>query len=192
MARTAKPTLADLKPDPQNRRDHPPENRAMIRRSLSDVGAARSIVIDENDQILAGNGVIEAASDSGISKLRIIEADGKTVIAVRRRGLSDEQKRRLAMYDNRTSELSTWNGEQLRADIAAGLDLETFFSDAELDAILKSSDVAAIKRLQIARPREVVWVLAAIPLEVWPEHQAAVEALQSAGVFSTFAIRPKE
>jgi hypothetical protein len=186
------PTLADLKPDPQNRRDHPPENRAMIRRSLSEVGAARSIVIDENDQILAGNGVIEAASESGIKKLRIIEADGKTVIAVRRRGLSDEQKRRLAMYDNRTAELSTWSGEQLRADLAAGLDLETFFSDKELDAILKSSDVETIKRLQIARPREVVWVLAAIPLEVWPEHQAAVEALQSAGVFSTFAIRPKE
>ena len=189
---TKRTTLSDLQADPKNRRDHPPENVAMIRRSLSEVGAARSIVIDEHDQVLAGNGVIEAATGSGITKVRVIEADGKTVIAVRRRGLTDEQKRRLAMYDNRTAELSTWNGEQLRADVADGLDLDTFFSDAELAAILRETDTEPIKRLQVARPQEVVWVLAAIPLDVWPAHQAAVQALQDAGVFATFAIRPKE
>jgi hypothetical protein len=189
--RTRAPQLRDLKPDPQNRRDHPPENIAMIRRSLSDVGAARSIVIDEHDQVLAGNGVLEAADGTRVKKLRVIEADGDTVIAVRRRGLSDEQKRRLALFDNRTAELSTWNGEQLRADVADGLDLDTFFSESELAAILKEKDLVEIKRLQIARPHEVVWVLAAIPIDKWPAHQAAVAALQEAGEFATFAIRPK-
>src|SRR3982751_1777970 len=121
--RTPKPQtrLGDLQADPKNRREHPPENVAMIRRSLGEVGAARSIVIDEHDQVLAGNGVVEAAAGNGM-KLRVIDADGQTVIAVRRRGLTDEQKRRLAMYDNRTAELSTWSGEQLRADVADGLD----------------------------------------------------------------------
>jgi hypothetical protein len=61
---------------------------------------------------------------------------------VRRTGLSEEQKRSLAIYDNRTGELAEWNEEQLRADIAAGLDMQPWFSGAELKDILPA-DVAA-------------------------------------------------
>lgn len=54
--------LVDLVPDPENRRKHNPRNLAMVAESLQQVGAARSIVIDENDVILAGNGVAAAAA----------------------------------------------------------------------------------------------------------------------------------
>src|SRR5437870_4756050 len=59
--------LADLTPDLQNRRAHTPRNLAMIVDALQQVGAARSIVIDEDDVVLAGNGVIAAAADAGIT-----------------------------------------------------------------------------------------------------------------------------
>src|SRR6516164_3118486 len=85
--------LAYLHSDPKNRRAHTPRNLTMIVDALKQVGAARSIVIDEDDVILAGNGVIAAAPDAGITKLRVIEADGQEIIAVRRRGLTPEQKR---------------------------------------------------------------------------------------------------
>jgi len=129
-------TLQDLKPDPHNRRTHNPRNVEMIAAALKDVGAARSIVIDETNEILAGNGVIQGATAAGISKLQIVEADGDTIIAVRRRGLTPKQKRALAIFDNRTAELAEWSTEQLAADLKNGEDLATFFTTDELQAIL--------------------------------------------------------
>jgi hypothetical protein len=133
--------LSDLKPDPTNRRTHGPRNVAMIAASLKDVGAARSIVIDEDDVILAGNGVTQAALAAGITKLRVIDAAGDEVIAVRRSGLSPTQKRALALYDNRTAELAAWSVEQLQADLTNGEDLTAFFLPDELAAILGHSPV---------------------------------------------------
>jgi DNA modification methylase len=132
-------TLAALTADPQNRRTHNDANLALIAASLKDVGAARSIVIDEDNVILAGNGVTQAAQQAGLKKLRVIEATGNEIIAVRRRGLTDAQKRALALYDNRTAELATWNVEQLLADQTAGLDLGAWWTDAELAALLNAN-----------------------------------------------------
>jgi len=84
--------IGQLKPDAQNARKHNPRNIGMIVDSLQKVGGARSIVIDEDDVILAGNGVIEAAAEAGIERLRVIEADGNEIIAVRRTGLPAERK----------------------------------------------------------------------------------------------------
>jgi DNA modification methylase len=108
----------------------------MIVDALHHVGAARSIVIDEDDVILAGNGVTEAAAEAGITKVRVIESSGDEIIAVRRSGLTAEQKRALAIYDNRAGELAEWNAEQLQLDKDAGLDLKPFFTDKELAAVL--------------------------------------------------------
>ena len=127
--------IKDLIPDQTNRRKHNPRNIGMITDSLNAVGAWRSIAIDENDVVHAGNGVIEAAADAGITKLRIVEAEGDEIIAVRRRGLTDEQKRLAAMYDNRTSELAEWDIEQLKADAVDGLDLKPFFFEGELGSL---------------------------------------------------------
>ena len=128
--------LADLVPDPENRRRHSDRNLAMVRASLEAVGAARSIVIDEANVILAGNGLTEAATAAGLTKVRIIDASGDEVIAVRRRGLTVDQKRALALFDNRTAELATWDDDQLRADLAAGLDFAPWFTDAELRTLV--------------------------------------------------------
>ena len=130
--------IKELRPDPENRRSHNPRNIGALVDALHRVGAARSIVIDEHDTVLAGNGVLEAAAEAGITKLRVIEADGQEVIAVRRRGLTAAQKRDLAMSDNRTAELATWNIPQLQADLAAGLDLHPYFTDDELQGLFAS------------------------------------------------------
>jgi DNA modification methylase len=124
-------TVAELDADPENRRTHPARNLEMITASLRDVGAARSIVIDEHGRVLAGNGVRAAAEAAGISKLRIVEGEPDELIAVRRRGLTEEQKRALAIYDNRTGELAAWDFEQLAADRVAGLTLDPFWTTDE-------------------------------------------------------------
>lgn len=105
----------------------------MITAALQEVGPARSIVIDEGGVILAGNATVEAATGAGIRKLQVIEADGETLIAVRRRGLSEAQKARLALLDNRTAELAEgWDVEVLRELQADGVSLDGLWSTDEL------------------------------------------------------------
>lgn len=140
-AETGPTHIRDLVPDPANRRAHNPRNIGMVVDALHQVGAARSIVIDEDNVILAGNGVTEAAAEAGITKLRVIDAAGDELIAVRRSGLSEAQKRALAIYDNRTGELATWNFEHLAADKDAGLSLRPFWTEAEEAALLATQDV---------------------------------------------------
>jgi hypothetical protein len=127
--------VTELVPDPENRRLHNPRNLDMVAAALREVGAARSIVIDEANVVLAGNGVTAAAA-AGITRVRVIEAEGDELIAVRRRGLTAEQKRALAIYDNRTAELAEWSPDQLKADHAAGLTLEPWFSAEELAEVI--------------------------------------------------------
>jgi ParB-like chromosome segregation protein Spo0J len=124
--------IKDLQPDPTNRRARTERSAAMIARSLQTVGCGRSVLIDESNRLIAGNGVVDGCAEIGITKVRIIDASGDELIAVRRSDLSDEQKRAAALYDNRTAELSTWVPEQLAADVAQGLDLTPFFTAKEL------------------------------------------------------------
>ena len=130
--------LKHLVPDPQNARKHNPRNIGTIVDSLHEVGAARSIVIDENNVVLAGNGVVEAAGEAGIESVRVVEANGNEIIAVRRRGLTDSQKKRLALFDNRAAELAEWNPEELvRLEKECPEALEGMFQDGELAELLQ-------------------------------------------------------
>ena len=126
-------SIKDLKPDVENARAHNPRNVGMIVNALHEVGAARSIVIDEQGNILAGNATIEAAAEAGIENLQIVDVDGETIVAVRRSGLTPEAKKRLAYFDNRTAELADWDAEQILADLEAGVDLDGLFTDIELE-----------------------------------------------------------
>lgn len=153
--------LGELVGDHQNRRKHNPRNVGLIVDALHRVGAARSIVIDEDNRILAGNATVDAAAEAGIESVRVIEASGHEIIAVRRRGLTDEQKRYLAMADNRAAELATWDLEQLQADTDSGLDLSAFFESSELADLLhegtpvprfQPEDVDDQKRLDQLQP----------------------------------------
>lgn len=130
--------LRDLTQQPGNPRRHNPRNIGLIVAGLHEVGAARSGVIDENGVILAGNGTYEALAEAGIERVKVIEADGDEWVVVKRSGLSEEQKRRLAYYDNRAGDLSDWEAEQVLADLDAGLDLTGMFSDGELNALLQT------------------------------------------------------
>ena len=80
--------LRNLRPDPQNARRHGARNVDMMVDSINKVGCGRSIVIDEDGVVLAGNGIVEAAGQAGIDKVHVVEADGSMLVAVRRTGLT--------------------------------------------------------------------------------------------------------
>lgn len=115
----------------------------MIESALREVGAARSIVVDEDGVILAGNATVEAAAAAGIERVLTVDADGETLVAVRRTGLTPEQKTKLALYDNRTAELADWDPAVLES-LAEDVDLSGLFFDDELTAILAGLDEAPV------------------------------------------------
>jgi DNA modification methylase len=124
-------SIDTLKPDPRNARKRTERSATLIGESLKRYGAARSIVIDEDDRILAGNGTVEQARAAGITNVRIVETDGDEIIAVRRTGLTDQDKIGLAIADNRTSDLSEWDAEMLR-QLDAEYDLTPWFFEDEI------------------------------------------------------------
>jgi len=113
----------------------------MIADSLREVGAARSGVIDEDGNILAGNGTWEALAEAGIERVKVVEADGNEWVVVQRKGLTPEQKRKLAIADNRTSELADWDPTILLEDIGNGLDLSGLWRDNELEKLLRDEQM---------------------------------------------------
>lgn len=127
--------IGALTPDDDNARRHNPRNIGMIGNALQEVGAGRSIVIDEFNVVLAGNGTLEAAGQVGIENLLIVDAPGDMLVAVRRSGLTDAQKKKLALYDNRTAELAEWDTNVLLAQ-ADLVDLSDLFSDKEMTALM--------------------------------------------------------
>src|ERR1035437_8572678 len=137
--------ITDLTPDPKNARKHSPRNVETIADALRAVGAARSIVIDEDNVVLAGNATIQAAADAGITHVQVVEADGQTVVAVRRRGLTPHQKGQLAIYDNRAAELADgWDVEGLQALEADGVDLSAFWQEDELAALYAAEQIPTV------------------------------------------------
>jgi hypothetical protein len=132
-------SLSDLKQDPKNARKRTAQSKHLIQESLTRYGAARSIVIDESDRVLAGNGTIEGAKAIGISKVRIIETDGNEIIAVKRIGLSEHDKVGLALADNRTSDLSEWDAEMLH-NLSQEQDIGPWFSEDDIIELLGKKD----------------------------------------------------
>ena len=129
------PSISSLQSDHKNARRRTDRSSTLIKESISRYGAARSIVIDEENRILAGNGTIEGAKAAGIKSVRVIETDGNEIIAVKRTGLSEEDKVGLALADNRTSDLSEWDQEMLH-QLSEEHDISDWFTQEDLDELL--------------------------------------------------------
>jgi 16S rRNA G966 N2-methylase RsmD len=129
------PSIDNLKTDHKNARKRTDRSAKLISESLQRYGAARSIVIDENNRILAGNGTIEGAKAAGIKNVRVIETDGSEIIAVKRTGLSEDEKVGLALADNRTSDLSDWDKDMLQ-QLSEEHDIAPWFDADDLAEIL--------------------------------------------------------
>lgn len=113
----SKSKSTEIRLDHRNYRKHGEENKRVIRKSLEELGAGRSIVIDAEGEIIAGNGVFEQAQELGI-KTKIIETDGSELVVVKRTDLrtQDEKRKKLAVADNAASDMSEWADDLLRED----------------------------------------------------------------------------
>ncbi len=115
--KTKKLQLDALKPDEDNVRLHHVHAQTGLQSSLEAFGAARSIVIDADGKVLAGNGTLAAARQAGLDEVIVVPADGTQLIAVQRSDWTEEQARAYAISDNRTQELSEWDLPALRESL---------------------------------------------------------------------------
>jgi hypothetical protein len=131
--------LSELIPDPQNANKGTERGRYMLEHSISTLGAGRSVLVDRNNVLIAGNKTTETAVESGFENAIVVETDGSELVVVRRTDLditTDSRAKQLAIADNRTGEINLNFDPVVLADIANDVDLSGFFNDEEFKLIL--------------------------------------------------------
>jgi len=128
-----------IQQDPQNANKGTVRGRGMVERSLQQYGAGRSVLVDRNGVIIAGNKTAEIAHELGIP-VTVIESDGTTLYAIKRTDLdlaTDDAAKALGVADNRASETGLeWDPDVLQSFMDDGLDLEQFWFPDELADVL--------------------------------------------------------
>ena len=130
--------LSDLTADTRNANKGTARGAAMIRESLKNYGAGRSILLDKHGAIIAGNKTAENAGALGHKDVIVVQTDGSQLVAVQRTDLDlkDPRARQLAIADNRAAKVSLeWDTEMLKALSDDGADLTAFWSGEELQKL---------------------------------------------------------
>ena len=130
--------------DSRNVRVHDERNKQAIAKSLKELGAGRSILIDSENVVIGGNGVFQEAQELGLP-VKVIESDGTELIAIKRTDLKTEDAKRkaLAIADNRTNDLSFFDEEKLAGMLAEcdKLTLSSGFTSEEIEKLNQLSGV---------------------------------------------------
>jgi DNA modification methylase len=96
--------IEHLIPDDVNFNKGTQFGQSLIEKSLRQFGAGRSILLDKNNRIIAGNKTVENAGQIGLDKVLIVETTGEEIVAVKRTDIDLDTKegRELALADNAT------------------------------------------------------------------------------------------
>jgi hypothetical protein len=110
----------------------------MVERSLRELGAGRSILIDKNGKVIAGNKTLEAASSIDLDSVVVVRTHGDKLVAVMREDLDLDEPtgiaRRMAYADNRVAQVGIdFDPDVIAADLEAGFDFSDWFEDFELE-----------------------------------------------------------
>ena len=116
----------------------------MLGESIKDLGAGRSILVDSNGVVIAGNKTLEAATKAGIEDALVVETDGTRLVVVKRTDLDltkDKKAKLMAIADNRVAELDlNWDTEVLES-LSTEVDLSRLFPEGvNLDGLTLGDD----------------------------------------------------
>lgn len=112
--------------------------RKLIGKSIKKFGAGRSILVDKNNRIIAGNKTQEQARQAGINKVIVVDANPDELVAVRRCDVDLDSAigREMALADNATNEANLdWDNDALAdAQQEFGFDAKDWGLDPMKDA----------------------------------------------------------
>jgi hypothetical protein len=146
--------ISNLIPDDKNFNKGSEYGGGLINQSFEKFGAGRSILIDKNNKIIAGNKSTENYVANGGEDVIIVESDGTKLIAVKRTDidLDTPQGREMALADNATAKANiVWAedviAEEIGFEIAEtwGVDANNVsstdnFKDLDFDSIEGNQD----------------------------------------------------
>lgn len=185
-----KKKLSELTKPAKNIRVHTEKQIAEYVRSLKMFGQIKPIVIDEHNEIIAGNGLYEALKAMGE-----IECDCYVVA-----GLTNKQKKKLMLADNKVYELGITDSDMFQsilAELDGDLDIPGWDEDllstltaslSDADDIIESygtfsdDDVETINSVEREVPKTAVEA---------PANYAPVEAPTETQPIERFVICPK-
>ena len=100
--------ITELAQDQHNFNKGNEQGQQLMERSFKELGAGRSILLDRNGNIIAGNKSQQAAIAAGIKRVRVIETTGDELVAVKRTDIDINSKkgRELALADNATTKVN--------------------------------------------------------------------------------------
>ena len=123
--------VGDLQPNQNNARIHSGQQIEQIARSIDRFGFTNPVLIDGNNQILAGHGRVEAAKLLGLSRVPTLRIEH----------LTDAEKRAYVIADNKLAEKAGWSEDILKIELQELINLDfdvelTGFSVGEIDVLL--------------------------------------------------------
>ena len=126
--------VCELRPYPNNARTHSKKQVRQIANSIAKFGFCNPVLIDEDKQIIAGHGRVEAAKLLGIA----------AVPTCRLSHLSEADKRAYILADNKLAEKAGWDKQLLAIELQCLIDLDveielTGFEMPEIDIILEDA-----------------------------------------------------
>ena len=124
-------TVSALKPYARNARTHSRRQIKKIAASIERFGFVNPVLIDENNQIIAGHGRVAAAKLLGWQEVPTLRVEH----------LDEAEKRAYILADNRLAEEAGWDSEILAIELQGLIDLDfsielTGFDMAEIDLLL--------------------------------------------------------
>src|ERR1700722_7560327 len=128
-------SLDKLEPYPKNPRRHSDAQIAQIAGSIAQFGFNAPILIDSRGSIIAGHGRYLASLKLGLETVPVVVLDH----------LSETEKRAYILADNKLAELSSFDDDLLRGELAdlrdAEIDLGALgFDDDELAVLLAGAE----------------------------------------------------
>jgi DNA modification methylase len=122
--------ISSIRPYKNNPRDNDAAVDA-VARSIQEFGFKIPIILDRNNEIVAGHTRYKAALKLGMTEVPVIRADD----------LTPEQVRAFRIADNQTASLADWNYDLLELELAALQDVEfdlslLAFPERELEELL--------------------------------------------------------
>jgi hypothetical protein len=119
--------ISELIPDDKNFNKGSEFGNGLISKSFSKFGAGRSILIDKNNRIIAGNKSTENYAANGGENVIVVESDGHALIAVKRTDidLDTPEGREMALADNATAKANiVFDAELIEAEVGEAICVE--------------------------------------------------------------------
>ena len=160
--------IDSLRQDMHNFNRGTEEGQQLMERSFKELGAGRSILLDREGNIIAGNKSQEAARKAGIKRVRIVETTGDELVAVKRTDIDIDSKegREMALLDNLTTQVNlNWDDVELE-NMANQFDIDMNEWDMALPEIADpdeqpTTEAKDVKELKLVfTPEQYQFVLA--------------------------------